>query len=435
MNTHAEKRPKKEPQSFSRHASQNQSDKKPAFQFVDNRPEAIAQRKSQKIANDFTTKIVQRYTVEGDPPGKLSSNNSIFVDDTKSVYATDEKVDQANGATATFHDNRPKKTLPVPTMQRVVLQREITQPEKDELTELEVQIDTALEQSVMGIRGIVDFTLPDFVQNEIQIPRNNIPYGSFANLQLASQRYLAMVHQINALGDVVQFGLLTAGGALGNDYQAFNDEIDAIKAIHQVADHTDFATDDDPTPAKITECDTQVKSLIGRTLEHQGTTLQDTIEGGVDRNRQTGPEVTSVHKMLSLQMLEVKDTTAVYKSPYDQGVGRLGAEWSIKAGVASGYPRAREMAATLSSDWVLHGHVRNVTGNRHSKKITNMAADNFHLKDKATAGDQNGPSVEVTTADVRVPAETRLTHYMETIKNKKKAWKNWITNEYIDPSD
>ena len=174
--------------------------------------------------------------------------------------------------------------------------------------------------------------------------------------------------------------------------------------------------------------------MNGKILEREGTTLENTIEGGVERNRGAGPEVDSVHNMLSLMMLEVKKTAGVYKSPDDVGVGRLGAEWSIKAGATSNFPRAKQKAESLSNNWVLHGHVANVRGNRHNKKISNLNANHFHLKDKDTGGGSDGPSVVVNTGDVRVPAEASLKDYLEQIKDKKNAWKNWIDKGYIQHS-
>lgn len=47
MKTHAKKTPKNKSQSAANAASQKQKESKPTFQFVDNRPEAIAQRKLQ----------------------------------------------------------------------------------------------------------------------------------------------------------------------------------------------------------------------------------------------------------------------------------------------------------------------------------------------------------------------------------------------------
>ena len=52
MNTHADKTQENKSQSVANAANQQQSDGESTFQFVDNRPEAVAQRKLQEMANN-----------------------------------------------------------------------------------------------------------------------------------------------------------------------------------------------------------------------------------------------------------------------------------------------------------------------------------------------------------------------------------------------
>jgi hypothetical protein len=52
MNTHADKTQENKSQSLANEASQKQSGGESTFQFVDYRPEAIAQRKLQELANN-----------------------------------------------------------------------------------------------------------------------------------------------------------------------------------------------------------------------------------------------------------------------------------------------------------------------------------------------------------------------------------------------
>lgn len=314
--------------------------------------------------------------------------------------------------------------------QRNVVQRVVSEDEKNQLTAVEGQIDTALSNSILRVRTVVKFDLPTFVKDEYQLPRADIPQGNFAGLLLAGQRYLTMVNNINGLAAVVDFNRLV--GTLGTTYQNYAALTGDINTQHQ-ADTHDVFSGADPSAARTTRVDTKVKALNGKILEREGTTLETTIAGGVDRNRGAGPEVDSVHNMLSLMMLEVKKTTAVYKSPFDAGAGKLGAEWTIKAGTSSDYPGAKDKAISLSNDWVLHGHVSGVRGNRFSKKVTAMNADHFHLKDKDSAGGQDGPSIVVNTADVKAPAEAVLKTYLETINDKNNKWRNWIETEYIVP--
>jgi hypothetical protein len=54
MNTHADKTQEKKSQSVVNAVSQKQSGAESTFQFVDNRPEAVAQRKLQEMANNST---------------------------------------------------------------------------------------------------------------------------------------------------------------------------------------------------------------------------------------------------------------------------------------------------------------------------------------------------------------------------------------------
>ena len=52
MTTHAEKTPQNEQQSANTAAAYQQSAGEPTFQFADNRPEALTQRKCQQMADD-----------------------------------------------------------------------------------------------------------------------------------------------------------------------------------------------------------------------------------------------------------------------------------------------------------------------------------------------------------------------------------------------
>ena len=52
MNTHADKSQENKSQSVANDVSQKQSGSESTFQFVDNRPEAVAQRKLQEMANN-----------------------------------------------------------------------------------------------------------------------------------------------------------------------------------------------------------------------------------------------------------------------------------------------------------------------------------------------------------------------------------------------
>lgn len=82
MNTHVDKTPENKSQSVANEVSQKQSSSVSTFHFVDNRPEAIAQRKLQEIVNSKSrsqkmtqTKVVGKDTVQlmrgARPPGMV----------------------------------------------------------------------------------------------------------------------------------------------------------------------------------------------------------------------------------------------------------------------------------------------------------------------------------------------------------------------------
>lgn len=376
--------------------SVEQSNSSAAGAFInDSRTQTIAQRKYQFAAN---TSLRSHQLQEKNKLANSSSKRDPSVHNTRLVT------------------------------QRAVIQREVSVEEKGQLTTLETQIDAALKNTILRKKTVVKFDIPGFVSDEYQIPRENIPHENHAGLILAGQRYLAMIGRINGLAAVVDFNRFV--GTIGDTYQTYAADIDYINDQHKADVHTLFSGAD-PSDTRVSNIDARVKTLNGKVLAGEGKTFEDTISGGVVRNREAGEEVTSLHNMLSLMMLEVKKTTGIYKSPYDQGAGRLGAEWTVKAGTSSKYPKVKEKADSIAEDWVLHAHVSGVHGNRFSKKITAINADHFHLKDKATAGGGDGPSVVVNTADVKGPAETALTTYMETINDKNNQWRIWIGSEYI----
>lgn len=84
MNTHADKTQENKSQSFSNKISQKLSDDESAFQLVDNRPEAVAQRKLQEMANNspqvkqaFQLKaMADNYSVLRQPPIQKKERNA-----------------------------------------------------------------------------------------------------------------------------------------------------------------------------------------------------------------------------------------------------------------------------------------------------------------------------------------------------------------------
>jgi len=93
MNTHADKTQKNESQSVANVVSQKKSGGKSTFQFVDNRPEAVAQRKLQELVNNNT-----------DVPSTIKKET--FLNSNESDIEPRQAVN-----TTCFIDNRPKSIL------------------------------------------------------------------------------------------------------------------------------------------------------------------------------------------------------------------------------------------------------------------------------------------------------------------------------------
>jgi len=93
MNTHADKTQKNESQSVANVVSQKKSGGKSTFQFVDNRPEAVAQRKLQELVNNNT-----------DVPSTIKKET--FLNSNESDIEPRQAVN-----TTCFTDNRPKSIL------------------------------------------------------------------------------------------------------------------------------------------------------------------------------------------------------------------------------------------------------------------------------------------------------------------------------------
>ena len=106
MNTHVEKSKKNKNQSVANEMSQKHSSDESTFKYFDNRPEAIAQRKLQEVANNYssqrlqtikkrentdTLSIVQRVVYNS----LTDVKNSKFLP-TSSQYSDDQKLEIAN---------------------------------------------------------------------------------------------------------------------------------------------------------------------------------------------------------------------------------------------------------------------------------------------------------------------------------------------------
>jgi hypothetical protein len=103
MNTYTEKSGENKSRSVANTNTQQKSDRKPAFQFIDNRPEAVAQKKLHELAN--TQQAIQRLVVfSGANPPEDSNVVATLPDTVKSVggpvvhsganpdYSSDNKI-------------------------------------------------------------------------------------------------------------------------------------------------------------------------------------------------------------------------------------------------------------------------------------------------------------------------------------------------------
>jgi len=92
MNTYADKAHENKSHSIMNAVSQKKSGGSPIFQFLDNRPEVIAQRKQQKMANDSPQvkqaaqlqKMADNYTAQQQPTIQKRKNNTGLPDNLKS---------------------------------------------------------------------------------------------------------------------------------------------------------------------------------------------------------------------------------------------------------------------------------------------------------------------------------------------------------------
>ncbi|MCA6432175.1 MAG: hypothetical protein IM574_01090 [Cytophagales bacterium] len=76
MNTYADKKDKNKSQSVANTVAQKQSNSESTFKFVDNRPEAIAQRKLQEMANN-NPRVMQLRTIQKMANGNTLNERSI----------------------------------------------------------------------------------------------------------------------------------------------------------------------------------------------------------------------------------------------------------------------------------------------------------------------------------------------------------------------
>jgi hypothetical protein len=104
MNTHADKTQENKSQSVANAVTQRQQDNASTFQFVDNRPEAVAQRKLQEMANNSpkTKQVAQLQAMVDNRhaqqhPIQKKENNTGLLDNLKTGMVNLSGVTQLNG--------------------------------------------------------------------------------------------------------------------------------------------------------------------------------------------------------------------------------------------------------------------------------------------------------------------------------------------------
>jgi hypothetical protein len=103
MNTHTEKTPKQKSQSVANSVSQKQQHNPAPFQFVDNRPEAVAQRKLKEQTAQYATQ---------QPVVQMAGGNNAFLAGKKDywhVHYDHVKFDTDDGTRVDFAGRNAKK--------------------------------------------------------------------------------------------------------------------------------------------------------------------------------------------------------------------------------------------------------------------------------------------------------------------------------------
>ncbi|MES2332099.1 MAG: hypothetical protein V4539_20995 [Bacteroidota bacterium] len=110
MNIYADKTQKNKSQSVANGIIQKRGDSESTIQFIDNRPEAVAQRKLQELANSRS----QVYQLQRDDEGVSFIKNSGFLRGTDGLFAS-HKPPEASRSGVNWQDNRgphSRKNIP-----------------------------------------------------------------------------------------------------------------------------------------------------------------------------------------------------------------------------------------------------------------------------------------------------------------------------------
>jgi hypothetical protein len=167
MNTHADKRQESKSQSVANAVSQKQNDSKSTFQFVDNRPEAVAQRKLQEMANNYSAQRqqpIQKKENNTGLPDNLKSGienlSDYSMDDVKVHYNSDKPTQLQAHAYAQGTDIHlapgQEKHLPHEAWHVVQQKQGRVRPTMQMKGGMNVNDDAGLEKEadVMGIKSL-----------------------------------------------------------------------------------------------------------------------------------------------------------------------------------------------------------------------------------------------------------------------------------------
>lgn len=167
MNTHADKTPENKSQSVANTLSKKQIDSESTFQFIDNRPEAVAQRKLQDLANNYLAQQqnpIQKKENKTGLPDNLKTGienlSGYSMDDVKVHYNSDKPAQLNAHAYAQGTDihiaSGQEKHLPHEAWHVIQQKQGRVKPTMQMKGEVNINDDTGLEKEadVMGAKAM-----------------------------------------------------------------------------------------------------------------------------------------------------------------------------------------------------------------------------------------------------------------------------------------
>jgi len=214
MNTHAAKIPKNQSQSAANAVSQKQSGGESTFQFVDNRPEAVAQRHLQEMANN-SPHVKQLRAFQG------MANSSPQAKQGIPIQSMDDNYSDNYSATQKRSNNKENKPRPgkehtafpeKPVVQRIIVLDE---------TELEWQFFSQARALKLvyqneAITTLQKSDLSQMAQSEsLRLLAHGHEQGRFAGRSAEDLKDLLVSHGLKL--DIGEIELMSCGSGIGGD--------------------------------------------------------------------------------------------------------------------------------------------------------------------------------------------------------------------------